>query len=416
MTPIFNSVGIAYLRHYDQQRLGTYPRTSTGSPPAEPVVVARELSKSHPVCHAAFLCCGTRTRPFRAGRAAAVAANGRPSAGLKKGVLSMFNDASGGALDAARADESRLLASVVVAVHGNARDLLGLLAALSRQDMGTDLFELVVVDNHPSAVVEPTLFAAAEFGWQLVHEPIAGVSRARNAGIRRASGECVLVTDPDSRPGSTWVKELATALIEQAASVAGGPAIPRLPPKAVLRPQLRQWFVPPTWPEQTQELTHPYWIVGCNMGFRHTSPPPMFDEGLGAVGSRHRSCEDLEMVIRAQMAGQRVLLVPTAVVHRTVTAEDLRFRALLGRAFWHGVSVAQLRRQVPAHYIVDSYRIWDVITESDHLTRLTHLARLAGYHGSRLAAQLRKHKRATEQPRPSHKPSDEPGKEADQNV
>ncbi|MER7277987.1 glycosyltransferase [Dactylosporangium sp. NPDC000244] len=321
-----------------------------------------------------------------------------------------------GAIDAASAGESGLLASVVVAVHGNARDLAGLLAALNRQDMGTGLFELVVVDNHPSAVVEPAVFAAAGFGWQLVHEPIAGVSRARNAGIRRARGACVLITDPDSRPGSTWVRELATALIEQAAAVAGGPAIPRLPLEAVLRPQLRQWFVPPVWPERTQELTPPYWIVGCNMGFRRTSPPPMFDENLGAVGRRHRSCEDLELVIRAQMAGQLVLLVPAAVVHRTVTADDLRLRALLGRAFWHGVSVAQLRRNVPARYIVDSYRLWDVISESDHLTRLTHLARLAGYHGARLAAKLRTHRRDAEQPRPSHKPPDEPRKEADQHA
>ncbi|WP_432976712.1 glycosyltransferase [Dactylosporangium sp. CA-233914] len=324
--------------------------------------------------------------------------------------------ASGGATDAVRADESGLLASVVVAVHGNARDLPGLLAALSRQDMGTDLYELVVVDNHPSAVVEPTLFAAVEFDWQLVHEPIAGVSRARNAGIRRTRGACVLITDPDSRPGGSWVRELSTALIDQAAAVAGGPATPRLPMEVALRPQLRQWFVPPVWPEHTQELTPPYWIVGCNMGFRRTSPPPMFDENLGAVGRRHRSCEDLELVIRAQMAGQRVLLVPAAAVHRTVTADDLRLRALLSRAFWHGVSVAQLRRHVPACYIVDSYRLWDVITESDHLTRLTHLARLAGYHGARLAAKLRTHKRGVERPRPSRNPQDEPGKEADQHV
>ncbi|GAA2338919.1 glycosyltransferase [Dactylosporangium salmoneum] len=298
-----------------------------------------------------------------------------------------------GALDGARVDEAGLVASVVVAVRGNARDLAGLLAALSRQDLGTGLFELIVVDNHPSAVVEPTVFAAAGFAWQLVHEPVAGVSRARNAGIRRARGACVLITDPDSRPGSSWVRELATALIDQAAAVAGGPAIPRLPMEAALRSQLRQWFVPPVWPEHTQELTPPYWIVGCNMGFRRTSPPPMFDENLGAVGRRHRSCEDLELVIRAQMAGQRVLLVPAAVVHRTVTADDLRLRALLSRAFWHGVSVAQLRRNVPARYIVDSYRLRDVITERHHLTRLTHLARLAGYCGARLAAKLRTHQR-----------------------
>jgi glycosyltransferase involved in cell wall biosynthesis len=298
--------------------------------------------------------------------------------------------ASGGPFSATSCGKPSLVASVVVAVQGNTGDLPGLVAALNDQTLAPSMFELVVVDNHRSVAVESSAFAAAGFGWRLVHEPVPGLSRARNTGIRAAAGGCVLITDADSRPDSSWVQMLTTALLQEDAFVAGGPAIPRVPVKATLRSGLLQWFVPPAWPETTRELGPPYWIVGCNMGFRRTDPPWMFDEELGVVGRRRSSCEDLEFVIRAQTAGLHVLLVPAAIVHRAVTADDLRLRALLGRAFWHGVSVARLRRKVPARYILDTYRIRDVITEGDLLTRLTHLARIAGYHGGRLAAPLRR--------------------------
>lgn len=325
--------------------------------------------------------------------------------------------ASGDPPGGARGGRPSPAASVVVAVHGNPGDLPGLVATLNGQTMPLGMFELVVVDNHRWVVVDPSVFTTALFGWRLVHEPAPGLSRARNAGIRSAAGDCVLITDADSRPDSSWVQALAGALLEEDAFAAGGPAIPRLPVAATLHPALRQWFVPPTWPETTQELAPPYWIIGCNMGFRRTNPPWTFDEELGTVGRRHRSCEDLEFVIRAQAAGLRVLLVPDAVVHRAITAGDLRLRALLGRAFWHGVSVARLRRKVAARYILDSYRIRDVIAEGDLLTRLTHLARIAGYHGGRFAALLRS---ATEPPDTtplshrtvSHRPvENRPGKE-----
>jgi GT2 family glycosyltransferase len=308
--------------------------------------------------------------------------------------------------------DNSLIASVVVAVHGNAGDLPGLIRSLRQQTIRAGLFELVVVDNHAEPTIDPAWFGETAFRCRLIHEPVLGLSRARNAGIRAAAGKFILVTDPDSVPDRSWVQSLVGALTDEGALIAGGRAIPLLPADRVLDLRLRQWFVPPMWPARTQELVSPYWIVGCNMGLRRTDPLLLFDENLGAVGSRHRSCEDLELVIRAQRAGRRVIVVPGAIVHRTVTYADLRLAALLSRAFWHGVSVAQLRRTIAAQYLLDSYRLRDVLRERGHLARFTHLARLAGFQGSRLAALA--HRPAARVY--STTPSSQARKEAEQNA
>ncbi|MGH3866027.1 MAG: hypothetical protein ACRDQ4_07790 [Pseudonocardiaceae bacterium] len=70
-------------------------------------------------------------------------------------------------------------------------------------------------------------------------------------------------------------------------------------------------------------------------------PLPRCDEWFGVRGRRHLSCEDVEIVIRAQRAGLGVVVAPDAVVARAIHPADRRVRALVSRAFWHGVSIAR---------------------------------------------------------------------------
>jgi hypothetical protein len=80
-----------------------------------------------------------------------------------------------------------------------------------------------------------------------------------------------------------------------------------------------------------------------------------FAEDLGAVGRRHRSCEDLELVVRCQAAGLEVLVVPDAAVERAIHPADVRARAMLGTAFWHGVSMRRLTGRHPPDLGADYY-------------------------------------------------------------
>ncbi|GAA1235057.1 hypothetical protein GCM10009676_18640 [Prauserella halophila] len=277
----------------------------------------------------------------------------------------------------------KVSASVIVAVHGNTNEVDGLLRCLATQDFLRDI-EVVVVDNHRRPYVPPTLLAEAGLSGTVVHEPRTGLSRARNTGVGHARGEYVLFTDPDSRPEPGWVRGLVEALTTTGAYCAGG-RVESLFTDLNERPDLdagiEQFFVPDAWPERTCALRAPFWLLGCNLATR-SSPPPVFDEQLGARPRRHLSCEDLELSIRVEHAGLAVIVVPDALVHRAIHSADLRLPRVLARAFWHGVSIARVRHRHPNAVIYDSAQVADVLGEfrREHWrTAATHLARIAGW-------------------------------------
>lgn len=280
--------------------------------------------------------------------------------------------------------------SVVVAVHGNTTALRGLLQSLTEQDYSSSV-QVVVVDNHRRRHVAPSALTDAGLTGVVIHEPRLGLSRARNTGLQHAQGTSVLFTDPDSRPEPGWVRELVAALESTGAACAGGRIVPRFP--AFTRPPriaagVAQFFVPPAWPERTCSLQAPFWVAGCNLALR-TGDGVVFDEWLGARPRRHLSCEDVELTIRAQQTGHTVVVAPDAVVHRAIHPRDLRLSALVARGFWHGVSVARMRRRHPGGEIYDSLRVRDVLgAAGGGRGTAMHLARVVGWRLERLRLVL----------------------------
>lgn len=280
--------------------------------------------------------------------------------------------------------------SIVAAVRGNTEALSGLAGAVRAQDYPADDLEFVVVDNHPIPVLPLELRRLGPMPCRIVHEPRAGLSRARNAGIRQARGEVVLITDPDARPEPDWVRRMAAALHAKGAYCAGGRVVPHFTGgDTAVPPDVLQLFVPPAWPEATTELAAPYWVVGCNLGIRR-SPLPQFNPRLGVTGRRHLSCEELEFTVRAQRSGHLVVVVPDAVVHRAIHPADLTAAALWSRALWHGTSVARLLAIHPGADIYDSYRLRDALAPTRLRSRtgrriaMTGVARVFGLRTERL--------------------------------
>ena len=279
--------------------------------------------------------------------------------------------------------EGRPVASVVVAVRGSVPALAGLVAAVADQDFPLEDVELIVVDNHPVQTVPTTLFAGVQFAHVVVHEPHAGLSRARNAGIRQARGDYIVITDADTRPERSWLRMLVEALEATGAYCVGGRVVPWFTAgeRPMLESAVEELFAPALWPDRVIRLGSPFWVVGCNLAARR-DPLPRFDERLGAVGRRHRSCEDLEFVARAERNGLDVVVAPNAVADRAIHPADLRWSAIVGRAFWHGVSMARLVSLHPGMEVYDSYRVrdaWQSAREGKPWTAATGLARIAGW-------------------------------------
>ena len=95
--------------------------------------------------------------------------------------------------------------SVVVPAHNEEECIEDCLRALLNQDYPRDRYNIFVVDN---ASTDATAALIACYPVTLIREPISGVARARNAGIRATRGECVAFTDADCVPCSEWLSAL----------------------------------------------------------------------------------------------------------------------------------------------------------------------------------------------------------------
>lgn len=274
-------------------------------------------------------------------------------------------------------------ASVVVAVRGNPHALADLLEALARQrDVRSGGLEVVVVDNHSRphpvvAAVAARRRPGATARPLVVHEPRAGLSRARNRGMREARGGVVLITDPDPRPDPSWAVRLVEALEVTTAYCGGGRVVPWYTGAAPVAPdpELAKLFVPPVWPARVEPLSGRYWLAGCNLAISR-DPSPVFCEALGARGRHKTTCEDLEFVARAQRDGLGVVVVPDAVVHRAIHPADLTVLALLRRGFAHGASMARLSGLHPELGIFDDYR-WGHVAQRWRRHRISALVAAA---------------------------------------
>lgn len=213
------------------------------------------------------------------------------------------------------------------------RCLQGLLTAVRSDE------EILVVDNAPTT--DRTATIVAEFDGttipvRLVHEPAPGLSRARNAALRAATGDVVVFLDDDTVPEIGWTVPLREAF-------AGNPSVAiatGMVPPAQLDTAGQQLFQDRLhWCEEFSPEVYSYANrgrlgplfpfaagrlgTGANMAVRRSALRKVggFDQHLGA-GTASRGGEDLEMFVRCLRQGWSLAYVPESVVWH-VHASDL---------------------------------------------------------------------------------------------
>lgn len=95
--------------------------------------------------------------------------------------------------------------SVIVPVYNDPNGLRECLAALERQTLPKDRFEVIVVDN---ASAPPIVMPTTPLQLKVVIEARRGSYAARNAGTRASCGEILAFTDADCRPARDWLEQL----------------------------------------------------------------------------------------------------------------------------------------------------------------------------------------------------------------
>jgi glycosyltransferase involved in cell wall biosynthesis len=234
--------------------------------------------------------------------------------------------------------------SVAVCTRNRARHLRAALDSLTRQSLSPDRFEVLVVDNGSR---DETPAVVRSFGARVrgLHEPVAGLSRARNHALARAASPLIAYLDDDAVAEPGWL----AALLERFESdpsigAIGGRTLPAFesPPPRWLHPDLLLCLSVVDWCEAPCELRAPRFLVGANMAFR-AAPVRVaggFRTDLGRVGGNLLSGEEQDLVDRLEAAGHRTWYEPAATVHHHIPTERMTRRWLLARARGQGAADA----------------------------------------------------------------------------
>lgn len=237
--------------------------------------------------------------------------------------------------------------TAVVCTYGEAPHLPRSLVSLAEQEIPKGLtLEILCVDNNPApcaALPEPLASRV-----RVIHEPVAGLSRARNAAVAHAQGDTIAFLDDDAvaRPG--WATALACAFETTHAWCVGGRVLPEWPDEEPLwlHSKLRYLLGLLDLSNEIRLLHGPVFPCGANMAVRRFAfdRVGLFCESLGRRPGSLLSGEEIDLFRRALRAGGTVAYAPDATVHHIVPSSRLSPEFLRRRAWWEGNTLARLDR------------------------------------------------------------------------
>ena len=259
-------------------------------------------------------------------------------------------------MDAGPTDTRGRSVTVCICTHERTGYLRTCLDSLRQQTVGLDGFTIVVVDScsGPEAAAEIARLVAAMPNATLVRADILGISLARNAGARAATGDYVAYIDDDAQAAPDWVEQIMRVVAEAPArpAVLGGRALP------IWEAPLPAW-----WPDKligvltitewegrgeyrTKEVPEGLGPYGANFIVEREALLAMggFLEDLGRRGNMLLSDEDVHLAWALQDSGRSTRHDARIVVHHCIQAQRLTPKWLLNRLYWQGASTVATRR------------------------------------------------------------------------
>lgn len=235
--------------------------------------------------------------------------------------------------------------SLLICTRNRAKSLTATLASVERAAAyaGNTTFEIVLVDNGslddtPKRLAEWQ--ARQPFPVHLVHEPRAGLARARNTGLTLCKGQIVAMTDDDCVLHQNYFAAVCAAFEK-----VSGPAI--IGGRILLG---NPADLPVTIKLENHPMVAPShgfpggFIMGANLAFTSDVVPltGCFDERFGA-GAPFVSAEDTDFLFRAAGLGVVVRYDPVMVVdhHHGRRHIDDETRLLAGYSFGDGALYAK---------------------------------------------------------------------------
>lgn len=256
--------------------------------------------------------------------------------------------------------------SVIVCAHNEERTLAECLSALAACDYPE--LEVIVCDDGST---DTTAEIARSFPFILLELAHGGLSRARNAGILRSTGEIVAFCDADAACHPQWPWYLALAFDHPTVHAAGGPNLP-FPETGVTEQAVA--LSPGSPCEVLHADDRAEHVPGCNMAFRREVLLDVgcFDPVYTSAG------DDVDVCWKVLENGGEIAFAPAAQVrhHRRATV-----RGYLRQQRGYGRAEAMLARAHPHRFNGFGHARWSGVIYGG-IGLLPRLLRPVVYHGS----------------------------------
>lgn len=253
------------------------------------------------------------------------------------------------------------LVSVVLCTHNRAAYLEKALRSLAAQTLPRHAWEAVVVDNRSTDTTrEVATRFQEEMELRYVHEPVLGLSYARNAGWRAARAPIVAYLDDDAVAAPDWLERVLEVFttVTPRPGCAGGRVDPiwEAPRPAWLSDAVLTSLTAIDWtetPHPIRDLSQE-WLVGANLAVPRDVLERIggFTDGLDRAGRSLLSSGDVFLQKQIQELGLTCFYHPAMAVGHHVPAARLRQPWFRKRYYWQGVSdaVMQLLEERPGPF------------------------------------------------------------------
>lgn len=244
--------------------------------------------------------------------------------------------------------KSALKASVLICSYDRYHLLGSAIQSCLDQDIGSDAFELIIVDNSPDHAAAERFGTAFQKHKNLTYivETTPGISNARNVGMQRASAEIVAFLDDDAIAKPDWLRQLLKAYDEvgDIVTAAGGKVSPiwSVPRPSWLGDSRLGLVSVVDWGGSMRPIGANEWLAGANLSVRKSvfDQSAGFNDGLGRKGGEGTmlSNEEIQFIEWMQRQGGTVLYVPQAEVDHRVDASRLTQAWFRKRTAWQAAS------------------------------------------------------------------------------
>lgn len=203
------------------------------------------------------------------------------------------------------------LVSVVIPTYSRPGRLRDALAAIARQTLPADTFEVVVVDDGSPEPIKPPDGPTGP-AIRIIRQPNSGPAAARNRGVQEARGTLVALTDDDCLPEPAWLETLVAAQQRCPEALVGGTTYNGLEDDVFATTS--QMIIDMVYEHFNADGASAYFLASNNMLCSRVAYAELagFDTSFPRAGA-----EDRDFCDRWRASGRPLRLVPAArIEHR----------------------------------------------------------------------------------------------------